>query len=720
MKRLVFLVTSLLFSGFSFSQSLTLEDIYLTSKFAPNYLTGTKWVPGRDAYTWLEPNKETGLTDILLMDCKSGEKSVLIPGSALKNGENPFNTGYHEWTSDGKYLLLSGLLEARSVKTGGELGLYSVDAKTFTVIPSEGAELKIARLSPDGKTLGYVKNNNLFLYELSGGKETQITFDGTDQILNGNFDWVYEEEFSIINGWEWSPDSKKIAFWRLDQTQVPQFKISLYTQKYLDFNEYKYPKAGDPNSSVKIGIFSTETGKTVWADTGNDREFYIPRMKWTRNSSLLSIQKLNRRQDKLELLLTDAESGKSRVILTETGPAWVEVHDNLTFLKDGKSFLWTSEKDGFNHLYLYDLSGKEIRQLTSGNWEVDQVFGADQEQGWVYFSSGKEALQNSDLFRVPVSGGKISRLTSGSGYHSISFHPQFSWYIDRYSAAETPAVTSLFTPEGKLTRVLLEAKSDPVKTLSLPIPEFRSIPGADGTPLAASILKPSDFDSTKKYPVLFFVYGGPGSQLVLNVYAGQNYYWHSLLTQKGYIVVTVDNRGTNGRGYAFRTSVYKNLGKKEVEDQIAAANWMASQSWVDAGRIGIWGWSYGGFMSALALFTGTEVYKAAISVAPVTDWKFYDSIYTERFMLSPSENQEGYAYSPLSMAKNLKGNLLLIHGTADDNVHFQNSIELVRELQAQGKQFETMYYPDRYHGIQGGKSRYHLFSYMTRWLEKNL
>lgn len=722
MKKTTFILTLLFFtlSASAQNKEITPEDIFLNPKFTGEYLYGTQWIPGQDAYSWVEKNKETGVSDIMKYDCKTGEKSLLIPGSDLKNGDKVFPFSYYEWTKNGKDILLSGILYARDIKTGGELALYNLESKTLRVIPSNGSELKIAQLSPDGKTLGYVKNNNLFTFELASGKETQLTFDGTDQIINGNFDWVYEEEFSIINGWKWSPDSKKIAFWRLDQTNVPQFKISIYDEKYLSFNEYKYPKAGDPNSLVKIGVIDLPNSSTSWVDLGAETDIYVPRIDWLTDSNVLSVQRLNRLQNKLDLLFADTETGATKLVLSETSDTWVEIQDNVFFLPDGKSFIWQSEKDGFNHLYLFSVDGKQIRQLTKGNWDVDKVLGFDKKSGVIYFSAAKEGPMNSDLYRVDVKNGRLTRLSQETGTHTISMNPDFTFYLDRYSTVSIPTKTRLHTVDGKLFRTILENRIESLKEYTVPVPEFTTIPGADGTPLSAYIMKPVDFDSTKKYPVLFYIYGGPGTQVVLNNWDFRYYAWHSMLTQKGYIIVAVDNRGTPNRGKAFKSVIYKNLGKAESDDQIAAAKWLGAKPWVNQSRIGIWGWSYGGFLSAYSLFKGNDTFKAAIAVAPVTNWKFYDSIYTERYMQTPQLNPDGYKNAPIDLAKNLKGNFLLIHGTADDNVHFQNSVELVRELQKQGKQFETMYYPDGYHGIGGSKIRYHLFVYMTNWLLKNL
>lgn len=700
---------------------ITLEDIFLHGKFRGDFLMGNTWIPGDAAYSFLKRNTETSLTDIWRYDLKSGKESLLISAGQLRETprDSVLDIDHYEWTSDGRFLVFTGTLTARSLKTGGYVALFDRKENRFRQVSSDDGEYQIVQLSPDGKKIGFVRDHNLFVMDLATRNLTQLTTDGTDQILNGHFDWVYEEEFSVINGWQWSPDSRSIAFWRLDQTRVPRFQIPLYTGTYPETNDYKYPKAGEANSLVSIGVVNIDDGKTRWVDLGKDQDIYVPRIQWVSSSGKLAVQRLNRLQNQLDLIIWEPQTGNQTTVLTEKAPAWLEINDNLTFLNSG-SFIWSSEKDGYNHLYLHDQSGKMIRQLTSGSWEVDQVQRVDEKAGLVYFTAARESPMNRDLYQVTISDGKLTRLTRDPGFHRVNLHPDAPYFIDNHSHANQPGKTYLVSLKGEKIRTLVENPMSSMKSYSLPEVRFLTIPAADGTPMNAWMIRPADFDSTKRYPVLQFVYGGPGSQQVLNAWI-RDYFWYAHLTQKGYVIVCADNRGTGFRGRDFRTVTYKKLGTIETDDQIAAARWLGSRSWVDSTRIGIWGWSYGGYLSSYSLFKGNDVFKAAIAVAPVSDWKFYDTIYTERFMQTPQLNPEGYqSASTLTWAKQLKGHFLLVHGTADDNVHFQNAVELADELIANGLQFDTMFYPDRYHGITGGKARYHLFTYMTNWLVENL
>jgi dipeptidyl-peptidase-4 len=702
---------------------LTVDDVFTNRSFAPKSIMGLQWFDNGNSYSFLKMNPETKSMDLYRHDLKSGEEKVIVSGSELKlkEGDAPFVIRNYEWSPNGRFILFTGMLPARSLKSGGTFYLFDFTEKKFFLLAESEQEQINAQFSPDGNKLGFVRGDNLFTVDIFTKEEKQLTFDGNENILNGHFDWVYEEEFGIIKGFEWSPDSKTIAYWRLDQTEVPQIQIQKWDSLYLNSIDMRYPKAGAKNSDVKIGIVSVETGKNVFADLGSETDIYIPRIKFTSNPNMLSIQRLNRLQNKLDFLFADVATGKTTTVFTETDPCWIEINDNLKFLKDGKHLIWQSERDGFNHFYLKDYNGKVINQITKGKWETDNIHFVDEQNKLIYYSSNERGTIYSDLYVIKFDGSGKKRLTENAGTHAINFSSGGEYFIDRYSNASLIPSSFLFDKKGEKVRGLAVSTMDGFKDYDLGTSEFVSFTTTDGVTLNGMLIKPSDFDQTKKYPVLIYNYSGPGSQTVKDSWQGANLLWHMMLAQKGYLVFMLDNRGTGGRGKEFKNIVYKNLGHWEVNDHIEGAKYLAPLPFVDAERIGIWGWSYGGYISALTLMKGAEYFKTAISVAPVTHWKFYDSIYTERFMSLPSLNPEGYETSAvLTYTDKLKGKLLLVHGTADDNVHFQNAVALVNKLIAENIQFETMYYPEKDHGIYGGKTRLHLYNMMTNFLLNNL
>lgn len=704
-------------------KELTVEDIYSGRIFSAPGIRGVIWIDNGNKYSFLKSDPETKTVSIFTHDVLSGEEKILVPGTALKENEDdkPFIIQNYKWSTDERYILFTGVLPARSLKTGGAFYIYDLKDKKFFLLADSEEPQSIAQFSPDGKMLGFVRSNNLFVIDIETKTETQLTFDGNDLILNGIFDWVYEEEFSIINGWQWSPDSRNIAFWQLDQSDVPEIKIAKWDSLHLNFHDMRYPKAGDKNSKVKIGVVNISTAKTNWMDIGSEEDIYIPRINFTHNPEILSIQRLNRLQNKLELLLVDVNAGKSNIILTETDDAWVDVHDDLFFLKNGKEFIWSSEKDGYNHFYLYSLDGKLINQITKGNFDVKSMHGIDEENRILYYSSSEVHPSVTDLYSINLDGKNKKRITEKRGTNSVDLSINNKYFINRFSNSSSLTSTQLFNSDGSLIRELTTPDNSFFEDYGLSPVEFLSFTTSDGVELNSYIIKPSNFDASKKYPVLIYNYSGPGSQVVVDRYGGANFLWHQMLAQKGYIIFAVDNRGTGARGRDFKKVTYKNLGYWEAHDHIEAAKYLLSLGYVDKDRIGIWGWSYGGYMALLTLFKGADYFKAGVSVAPVTHWKFYDTIYTERFMQTPQLNPEGYEESsPLTYIKDFKGKLLLIHGTADDNVHFQNAVVMVDELIKNNKQFETMFYPEKDHGIFGGNTRIHLFNMITNFILNNL
>src|SRR5699024_8427325 len=573
-------------------------------------------------------------------------------------------------------------------------------------------KIQYAQLAPTGGKAAYVQDNDLYWVDLSTGKETPVTTDGEyNKIINGASDWVYEEEFGFAKAWYWSPDAQKIAFYRFDESEVREYFLTDWGDLYPGLTRFKYPKAGERNSTVKIGVYNLVEDKTVWIDIHAENDQYIPRINWTEDPNLLAIRRMNRHQDKRELLLANATTGDTEIIKTETSDAWIDVHDDLQFLDNGKQFITTSEESGYNHIYLYNIEGELVRQVTHGDWEVTNYLGYKRAENRIYYVSTQNSPLERHLYSIKLDGSDKKKLTTTPGWHSINMSNDLKYYIDDYSAPGKPPQYTLHNNDGEELRILEDNKElqDTMKTYALPSKEFIKIELPQAT-LNAYIMKPHDFVASKQYPVLFYVYGGPDSQNVKKKFAsGQSPMWHRYLAEQGYIVVSVDNRGTGARGRDFEKQVYKKLGQYEVKDHIDAAKYLIDRyDFIDEERIGIWGWSYGGYMSSLVLAKGGDVFNTAIAVAPVTSWRFYDTIYTERFMQTPSENPEGYKKgAPLTYANQMSGNYLLIHGTSDDNVHFQNSVAMINQLVASNFQFQTMYYPDRNHGIYGGNTRKH-------------
>ncbi len=715
---------------------LTVENIYSDPDLSSKSLTEVKWFDKGSKISWLKFEPAGKTYSVFQFDIIQGKESVLVSGNDVKlnSGELPTIRNYN-WSPDEKLILFTGLLHARTVKSGGPLFIYSIDQKKI-IREIESEELQEnAQFSPDSKNLGFVRGNNIYSVNIETGKETQLTKDGGEEILNGVFDWVYEEEFSIIKGWEWSPDSRKIAFWRLDQTNVPQIKIAKWDSLYFNFINMHYPKPGAENSLVKIGVVDISNQKTSWMDLGGNKNIYIPRIMFTKNPDLLSIQRMNRLQNKIELLIADVNTGKSKTIVTINEDHWIDEPDNPVFLKDGKRFIWSSENDGWKHYYLYDINGSMLNQITKGNFEVNKIECVNEKEEMLYYSSNERGVLYSDLYKVKFDGTGKERITESKGSHSINMTDGGNYFVEVYSNANSLSSTDIYAIPGnssssdnsvgapglKEIREMLPSDMSGVNKYEIGKWEFSQFKTSDGVVLNSSMLKPINFDSTKKYPVLIYNYSGPGSQSVMDKWGGSNNLFHQMMAEKGYIVFILDNRGTGGRGREFKHIVYKNLGKWEVNDMIEGAKYLSSLSYVDPSRIGIWGWSYGGYMAALTILKGAAYFKAAVAVAPVTNWRYYDDIYTERYMQTPDENPDGYKESsPITYADSLRGKFLIVHGTGDDNVNFQNSIKLTQQLIIKNKPFQEMFYPERGHGIYGGNTRIHLFNLITKFIIENL
>ena len=706
----------------SAQESLTAEDIWKNGKYGQRSVYGVRSMNDGVHYTTLD---RTG--DGRVINKYSYETGALV--DEILNNEtiaqwlktDAFSLEAYKFSDDETRLLVSTDV-ASIYRRSTEENYYIIDLKAKTAQQlTDGAKQRHATFSPDGTKIAYIQSNNLFVKDLETGLSEQITNDGElNKIIYGYTDWVYEEEFAFSKAFFWAPDGKQIAYYRFDESEVKEFHMPLFNDLYPEDYAFKYPKAGEDNSKVSIEVRDLALGKTLKLDLGEYE--YIPRIKWTNMPNQLAVMKMPRLQNLLEIDLVNTQTLESKTIYKEASDTYIEVNDDLTFYGDNEGFIMKSEKDGFFHLYAYDIDGNNEQQLTSGDWEVHEFLGFDSENKMFYFTASMENPMNTSVYSLELGASAPRILSPKEGTSTADFSNGFKYFMLYHSTANSPLNVSLHDNSGKEIRVLEDNKALKEKLAKLKLSEvsFFELETSNSDKLNGWMIKPKDFDSKKKYPVLMFVYGGPGSQTVTNSMGG-NYFWHQLLAQQGYIVVSVDNRGTGSRGKQFRTQTYQQLGALETQDQIEAAKWLGKQSYIDPSRIGIWGWSYGGYMSSLCLFKGADVFKTAIAVAPVSNWRYYDSIYTERYMGLPQDNAAGYdENSPINHTDKLKGNYLLIHGTADDNVHFQNAVEMVDALIASDKQFDFYIYPDRNHGIYGGNTRYHLFNKMTNFISENL
>ncbi|RPD46147.1 S9 family peptidase [Hymenobacter sediminis] len=709
-------------------QNITLEDIWQKGTFSARSVPGFNWMKDGRYYSSLSQG------NLVQNDVTTGQPvKTLVAGTDLKlpGQAQPLAVDGYSFNADETKILFSTDTEPiyrRSSKS--YFFVYDQGNKQLVPLSKNAGKQLYATFSPDGKRVAFVRDNNLFVVDLATMQETAVTTDGAqNRIINGGTDWVYEEEFEFAQGFQWSPDSRQIAYYTFNETEVPEYNMQEWGPLYPKDYRYKYPKAGEKNSIVSISAYDVAAGKSTKMDVGPEQDQYIPRIIWTQTPNLLSIRRMNRLQNKLEILHADARTGKTQVVLTDTDKAYVEVNDDLRYLQGGKEFLFSSEKDGYRHLYLYNMNGKLVRQLTKGNWEITSIDGFDEKKGVVYFTSTEASPLERHLYRIDLKGKGKARLSeAGTGNDVVNMSADTRYFLNYHSEAGQPQVVSLRNgQDGKLVKVLEDNAKlrQKLTEYNLGKLEFIKFKTAEGVELNASVLKPANFDASKKYPVLMYVYGGPGSQTVKDDAGGgiafTNYLWHQLLAENGYIVVSVDNRGTGARGAAFKKSTYANLGKLETIDQAESAKYFATLPYVDKSRIGIWGWSFGGYMTALALTKNADVFKMGVSVAPVTNWRYYDSVYTERFLKTPQENPQGYDdNSPVQHAEKLKGKLLLVHGTGDDNVHFQNSVAFTDAMIKANKDYQTLYYPNRNHGIYGGNTRLHLYRQMTDFVLKNL
>lgn len=726
MKKLISLSFFLLFLAVlapitAQKKNITLEEIW-SGSFRTEGLDVLRSLKNGKEYAVLNYNRTERVSTVDVYDYKSGRKVRTVLNTKDLPGID-YVISYVFNKDETKILFSTELKQVYRRSSLGTFYVYDIETKEFTLVSEN--QIQEPTFSNDGSKIAYGYNNNLFIKNLQTGETQQITSDGKkNSIINGITDWVYEEEFAFVRAFEWSVNGDKLAYIKFDESNVPEFTMDVYgSELYPNSETFKYPKAGEDNSEVSLHIYDLQNKNTVEVDLSEYNSYYIPRLLWTKNNDLLSVQLTNRHQNVIDLVFVNAINNTSKLILKEKDEAYVDVTDDLTFLNNN-SFFWTSEKDGWNHLYQYDNEGKLLNQVTKGEWEVTYFYGFDQNTGRVYYQSTENGSINRDVYSVLPNGRNKARLTQQTGTNYASFSADFTYFINTFSDSNTPYVYTLH--DARNGRLLREIKNNNglksrLSSYKISPKEFSTI-HINGEDLNMYTIKPLDFDESKEYPLFMYQYSGPGSQNVSNSWMGTNDYWHEILAnQYGVIVVCIDGRGTGYKGRDFKKMTQKELGKYEVQDQIDAAKKLSELPYIDADRTGIWGWSYGGFMSANCLFQAPEVFEMAISVAPVTSWRFYDTIYTERYMQTPQENPSGYDMnSPLYHVDKMEGELLLVHGSADDNVHVQNTTRLVEALVQANKQFDWKIYPDKNHGIYGGNTRLHLYTLMTEFIKNNL
>lgn len=723
---LTLVFTCFCLAGFS-QKKIELQDVVGGRTFAQKSISGLRSMNDGLYYTTLEEG-----TKIVKYSYKTGAKAgVIFDISKLENPGFTRFTDYVFSNDETKILFTTNPKRIYRHSFTAEYFIWNQTTQEMTPLSAKGAQ-QFATFSPDGERVAFVRDNNIFIKSLKFGTENQVTYDGKkNEVINGAPDWVYEEEFSFSKAFEWAPDSRFLAFIRFNEKQVPMFDLPMYEgmspaltqyKLYPGIDQYKYPKAGEKNSVVSVKIYDLKSKTSVTSDIGNDSNQYVPRIKWTADGSDLAIMKVNRLQNQVDVVLANPFTGDTRAFYTEKNKRYIDenYYDNFIFLPDNKYIVLTSERDGYSHLYLYDRQGIQVKQLTSGKFDVTDFYGFDDKTKTFYYQAAKESPLRREVYFVSLDGKKAGKLSTQEGTNRADFSKGFKYYINYFNSATTPNLVTLHDEKGKLIRTLEDNQElkNRLKEYQLSPKEFFTFKNPEGVELNGWMLKPADFNPAKKYPVLMTQYSGPNSQQVLdNWQVG----WDNYLAQEGFIIVCVDPRGTGARGEEFRKMTYMQLGKYESDDQVAAAKYLQTLPFVNKDRIAIWGWSYGGFMAALCMEKGADVFHAGISVAPVTNWRFYDSIYTERYMRTPQENPDGYDdNSPLSFADKIKGNYLIIHGSADDNVHLQNTMEFSERMVQAGVQFDMAIYTNRNHGIYGGNTQMHLYTRMTNWLENKL
>ncbi len=706
---------------------LTVDRIYSQPSLSGRLTRGIAWSPDGKRLTYLDAkgSGRDAKTELWSLDVASGERSRLISADKLENifpappskqsqatGAGRHAPSQYQWSPNGEALLFEGT---------NAVAWFDLKSQSGRVLVSGKEDLSDIKISPDSNYVSFVRNHNLWIVTAADGKERAITTGGSEVLRKGEVDWVYSEELDIYSGYWWSPDSSAIAYLEMDESKVSQFSLLNFESYTGEAEQQRYPVAGGQNPTVRILVASLSGGEPRPMDTGTETNIYLPRVNWLPDSRRLVMQRLNRDQNVLELLLADASTGKTSTLLTEKDQCWINISDNLHFFKDNKRFLWSSERSGYRHLYLYGLDGKEIAQLTKGDWEVNHVEAVDETKGIVYFTSTEKSPTERHLYRVALDGSGFARITKGDGFHMVNLSPTADLYVDMYSNAMTPPRQDLYRSDGTKASTINENKVDELSQYHLSPVEFSTVKARDGVLLNCFMVKPPNFDPAKKYPVIVYTYGGPHAQVVLNAWMGPNLLWHEMMAQKGYIIFALDNRGSAGRGHVFEESIHYRFGIPELNDQRDGVAWLQQQPWVDPHRIGIWGWSYGGYMTLDAMFEAPDLFKVGFAGGPVTDWHFYDTIYTERYMGLPQQHESEYKESsPLSHVEGFKGKLLLAQGTGDDNVHYSNTLSLINDLINRGIYVEVIAAPGRGHGVSDPPAREVVFNRVTQFFLDNL
>ncbi|MGJ8664802.1 MAG: S9 family peptidase [Patiriisocius sp.] len=702
------------------NKDITVEDIY-GGTFRADRLDVLRSLENGKEYAVLNYSRQDAASTVDVYDYKSGEKVRTLVSSKDLDGID-YIISYDFNSDESKLILATQLDQVYRRSALGTYYIYDIKSKKLSKISEDKIQEPI--LNNAGTEVAYGFENNIYIKNLNSGRVTQVTNDGLkNSVINGITDWVYEEEFAFVRAFDWSADGKHIGYIKFDESEVPRFSMDVYGKElYPNPQVFKYPKAGEPNAKVSLHIYHVDAGSTKDIDLSKYNSYYIPRLEWTKDKNVLSAQLTNRKQNVVDLVFVDAKTGNTSLVRQEKDDAYVDITDDLTFFDDN-SFIWTSERDGWNHIYYFDKNGKQKYQVTKGNWEVTSYYGYDEKTNKIFYQSTENGSINRDVYSISLDGTNKKRLSTGTGTNGADFSADYSCFINSFHNTTTPYTFTLNDSKtGNVVREIINNAALKAKTEEYKMsPKVFSTINVNGYDLNMYTIKPLDFDPNKVYPLFMYQYSGPGSQNVANKWDTSNDYWHQMLAQQGYIIVCVDGRGTGLKGRDFKKMTQKELGKLEVEDQIAVAQKLGQEPYIDANRIGIWGWSYGGFMSSNCLFQGADTFSMAIAVAPVTSWRYYDTIYTERYMTTPQENASGYDNnSPISHVDKLEGKFLLVHGSADDNVHVQNSMQLVEALIQAKKQFDWRMYPDKNHGIYGGYTRIHLYNMMTDFIKNNL
>ena len=704
-------------------KELTVEAIFGSRTLAGSQLRAPAWSPDGALLTFFETTADG--TQLTAWEAKSGSRRVLVSAAQLaemraggpERRTNATGLGRHPappyyWSPKGDAILFV---------SGGNLYLFDTKAGKSRLVMSGETETSDVKFSPDGNWASLLREHNLWVVHVATGKVRQLSRGGSELLREGELDWVYPEELELLTAYWWAPDSSALAYLEMDEGKVTRYPLVDYLKLDAPVEWESYPQAGGANPVVRVGVVDVAGGETRWMDTGAEKNIYLPRVAWMPDSKHLAIQRLNRAQTELDLLLADRATGRTTTLFEEKDKYWVNVAGDPIFLNGGKSFLWTSERDGFRHIYLCGADGNVLRQLTHGKWEVTEIAGVDEKAGAVYFVATEKTPLERHLYRVPLAGGEIQRVTREAGTHALVMAPGAAHFLDTFSSSLVPPQQFVIRPDGTQAAMLNENRVAALAEFALSKPEFSELPAADGSKLFVQTILPPGFTPAKKYPALVYVYGGPGVQEVADSWSGPRGLWLQMMAQKGYIIFTLDNHGSAHRGHAFETPISHQMGKIELKEQVEGVRFLQSKPYVDPARIGIFGWSYGGYMTCLAMLEAPQVFKAGFAGAPVTDWRQYDSIYTERYMGLPEENADGYRdSSPIAHAEGLHGKLLVAHATGDDNVHYANTLELQEALLRSGRYAEFAVYAGRGHGIRDAAAQVQLWTRVTQFFLDNL